>query len=622
MKKSVQLTSRQLAARTKFTKHQSQQISSNNIYIPKNSSIQLLASPLDSKKSLKTDRLFSPSEQTKDKTTVTNKQKLKNIKIFSPNNKNKLNLEIKKSLFDKNAESIKPNQKLKYPKDIENEHFLTSYNENKEKSPYKKNNNLNKKIMISESKKKGKNDENSINDLNNYSDRFDELDKDTLNTYRINQKDEILNTDINLDGKMKNNNDSSFCDNNSKEYNRDSQQKQLKLIKNLLRSKNYQNFVKKMLNSENILINENGKLIKFNLFNEDLYNYEFLDVYYKHHIPFSIMRPRLDLISRRKRAEKNLKKIQEEESSNKNSISDYSKALKENESSLNASNTNNSKYPKNFYVKISQVPGNLVLTKMPQKTEENTRNKILNIAFNRAKDAARVIRRLEYSYSMRTNIIFAKQIYQKKAKVIQDWWKNMVFFKKNKKEIIKLQAFIRGCMIRKGFKEAKNTYFNQLPFLKAVDKVITRRKIKIYFDKIIQKHGLLKLLNETMPYFNKINFALQRFKNKMQFKRKYHMFFTPKKNKCCYTKEIFDWEAKLKLYKAQAAVKFYLMHHNERIIRDIFSNRYNPKLFYILKYGQNKDKLKRKLKNFRHTYLKFKELKLKATLPGNIKNLN
>ena len=123
-----------------------------------------------------------------------------------------------------------------------------------------------------------------------------------------------------------------------------------------------------------------------------------------------------------------------------------------------------------------------------------------------------------------------------------------------------------------------------------------------------------------MPYFNKINFALQRFKNKMQFKRKYHMFFTPKKNKCCYTKEIFDWEAKLKLYKAQAAVKFYLMHHNERIIRDIFSNRYNPKLFYILKYGQNKDKLKRKLKNFRHTYLKFKELKLKATLPGNISN--
>ena len=98
------------------------------------------------------------------------------------------------------------------------------------------------------------------------------------------------------------------------------------------------------------------------------------------------------------------------------------------------------------------------------------------------------------------------------------------------------------------------------------------------------------------------------------------MFYTPKKNKCCYTKEIFDWEAKLKLYKVQACVKFYLMHHNDRIIKELFTNRYNPKLFYILKYGKNKDKLKKKLKNFRHTYLKFKELKLKATLPGNISN--
>ena len=118
-----------------------------------------------------------------------------------------------------------------------------------------------------------------------------------------------------------------------------------------------------------------------------------------------------------------------------------------------------------------------------------------------------------------------------------------------------------------------------------------------------------------MPHLNKIKLALEQFKNKMQFKRKYHMFYTPKRNKCCYIKEIFDWEAKLKLYKDQAEVKFYLMHKNEKIIKDIFSYRYNPKLFYLLKYEQNRDKLKRKLKNFRHTYLKFKELKLKATLP-------
>ena len=62
------------------------------------------------------------------------------------------------------------------------------------------------------------------------------------------------------------------------------------------------------------------------------------------------------------------------------------------------------------------------------------------------------------------------------------------------------------------------------------------------------------------------------------------------------------------------------MHHNEKIIKELYSNKYNPKLFYVLKYGNNKDKLKKKLKGFRQTFLKFKELKYKATLPGNIDN--
>ena len=628
MKKINPSSSKHITNKGKFTKHQSHQINSNNIYGPKNASISLLTSPSNNSKILKAERLFSPSEQNKDK-NVTNKQKMKGIQIFSPSNKNKvkLDLEIKKSLFDKDKDSLRHSKKLKYPKEIENEPCLTSNNESREKSPFKKQV-LNKKIMISDSKKKGQFDE---NDKNNYTDRLSDLDKDMLNTYKNNQKDEILNKDINLCEKIKRNDDYNFYDNNTNKSNMDPLQKQLKLIKNLLRSKNYQNFVKKLLNSENILLNENGKLIKFNLFNEDLYNYEFLDVYYQHHIPFIIMRPRVDRISRRKRAEK-LKKNQEEESSNRVSMSDLSKNFKENESGQNSlltksqqnidesSSNTNSKFDKRISVQITQVPGSLVLTKMPQKTEENTRNKILNIAFNRAKDAARVIRRLEYSYGMRTNIILSKQVYQKNARVIQDWWKNILFFKKNKKEIIKLQAFVRGCMIRKAFEESKNTYFNQLPFLKVVDKVISRRRLKIFFDKIVEKYGLLKLLNRTMPYINKIKFALERFKNKMQFKRKFHMFYTPKKNKCCYTKEIFDWEAKLKLYKAQAAVKFYLMHNNERIIKEQFSNRYNPKLFYRLKYGKNKDKLEKKLKNFRHTFLKFKELKLKATLPGNISN--
>ena len=59
--------------------------------------------------------------------------------------------------------------------------------------------------------------------------------------------------------------------------------------------------------------------------------------------------------------------------------------------------------------------GTYVLTKIPQKTEENTQNRRLNIAFNKATDAARMVRRLEYSYGMRINILLSKPIYQKNA---------------------------------------------------------------------------------------------------------------------------------------------------------------------------------------------------------------
>ena len=36
---------------------------------------------------------------------------------------------------------------------------------------------------------------------------------------------------------------------------------------------------------------------------------------------------------------------------------------------------------------------------------------------------------------------------------------NVTFAKRNKNTILKLQAYIRGTMIRKAFKEAKHTYF-------------------------------------------------------------------------------------------------------------------------------------------------------------------
>ena len=90
-----------------------------------------------------------------------------------------------------------------------------------------------------------------------------ELDQDMMKTYDINKKDEILNSDINLDKGIFDRNEFNYF----KEDNDESLtpfQKQEKLIKKLLRTKNYQKFVKKLLNSEPITVTPDGEIIEFN----------------------------------------------------------------------------------------------------------------------------------------------------------------------------------------------------------------------------------------------------------------------------------------------------------------------------------------------------------------------
>ena len=258
MKKSITASSNKIKSKSKFLKYPSHQISSNNINKQKNSSISLLTSPSNPSKNLKSERVLSPSNQIKEK-TVNNKQKYKSIQILSPNNnkKVKLDLELKKSLFDKKRESFAGNKVIKNSKDIQTEPLLTYNNNNKNEISPNKKYSLNKKIMISESKKNNEQfDDNDISEINKDTDRFSELDKDTLNTFRINQKDEILNKGINLNEKNNKKeeiklNDSISMDDEEKK----TLEKQTNLIKNLLRSKNYQNFVRKILNPENIFIN-------------------------------------------------------------------------------------------------------------------------------------------------------------------------------------------------------------------------------------------------------------------------------------------------------------------------------------------------------------------------------
>ena len=633
MKKPITTNSKHNTNKKKINNplNSSHQLNINNGIEGNNSSLSSMTFPSISRKSKELNRILSPThKQQKDlKKDILNSYKYKTMQAFSPDNKNKNNFKIdqgkqlKKSILNKNKEfnKEKTQKKLLKIKTSNNDDSNLANTMQINSSPIGKNA-LNQKILLKESSNK------DIPGLK-------ELDKDIMKTYDKNKKDALLNTKISLEDSFFKRSDEFNYFKIDNEEGLTPFQKQEKLIKKLLRTKNYQKFVKKLLNNEPITVNQKGEIIEFNSFNKDLYNYEFLDIYYKHNIPFIIMRPRLDVIKRKREAKlKEMKEEQEKNGELKNESEKekkLSKNTKDNESQLTSllekslsylnNNESNSFFEKKESLySFQEPPLTFALTKMPQKTEENTQNRRLNIAFNKAKDAARVVRRLEYSYSMRVNFLLNKPNFHKNAKIIQNWWKDAIFAKKNMNNVLKLQAYIRGAMIRKAFKEVKHTLLYKIPFLREIDKIISRRRLKIYFDKLVEKYGILKLLNKTKPFCEKIKSNLESFKNRKKFLRENHLLFYPKKNKCCYTKEIFDWEAKLKLYKAQAFVKFFLMHHNEKIIKEEFTNKYNPNLFYMLKYGNNKNKLKRKLKNFRQAFLKFKELKLKATLPGNINN--
>ena len=85
----------------------------------------------------------------------------------------------------------------------------------------------------------------------------------------------------------------------------------------IMKYKTFQNYIKRILRHKKPGINKKAKKIKWTLYKEYLYNLKFLDLYYKHHITFIAMRPRLDLIKRK------LEKKQKEILARQNFIEEY-----------------------------------------------------------------------------------------------------------------------------------------------------------------------------------------------------------------------------------------------------------------------------------------------------------
>ena len=410
--------------------------------------------------------------------------------------------------------------------------------------------------------------------------------------------------------------------------------KQIELIKKVMKYKNFQIFVKRHLANRKINIK-----FPFYRFHNHLYNIAFLDIYFRHRIPYIILRPRLDVI-KKKRLFKERKKIEELIRNNEKNHHKLNYEVKEGETTYASilDKTVQNEMEKNGYkigedsntviiekreslfpTKDGKPRGIFTLTKIPQKSDENAGNVRLKMAFNKAKDAARVVRRLEYSYSMRVNILLSKPIFQKNAKIIQNWYRSIKFIKKNTPKIIKIQSYARGMMIRTAFKEVCYIFKHIIPFLKEIDKVISRRFAKIFFDNMIANYGVYYLIKLAKIQNNKIIQVLRRFMQKQQFIRNNFSISTKIIKKCMYTKSIYEFDIRNKIVKIQNNIKKYLMHNSEKIMLE-FTNKYHPKLYFYLKYWKNPVKIQQKLQKLHERVIKLKELQLKTKYKD--KNIN
>ena len=250
-----------------------------------------------------------------------------------------------------------------------------------------------------------------------------------------------------------------------------------------------------------------------------------------------------------------------------------------------------------------------MLTKIPQKTQENTENIRLNIAYKKAKDAARVVRRLEYSYSMRISILLSKPVFQKNAKIIQNWWRTLMFIKKNKGKIVNFQRYYRGHLARRAFYDCKKLYFKIIPFISTVDKIISRKCCLLVFNILVPNFAMLKNYNLMKPRIDKINYYLKKFAKNQQYIREIKTISKKFIWKCQYTKQSVQFDIYLKIKKIQSNFRRYLMHNNDKIMLS-YSNLFHPYLYYKLKYKDKK--YKNKINGLNKCFKKFKELNLKA----------
>lgn len=242
-----------------------------------------------------------------------------------------------------------------------------------------------------------------------------------------------------------------------------------------------------------------------------------------------------------------------------------------------------------------------VLTKIPNKLVGD--NKRLDYAYTKAKDAARVVRRLEYSYNMKIGQFYSKPYHRSNAQVIQKWWRKTIKEKTETPNALTIQKIFRGKLTRVAFKETLR-FIQYLPFLSILHSLLFDKLNQTAFDDLLFKFGMKTLNSIVIP---KADLIVRRVKSYLTNR----LPVIPKvyQMKCVLNKFIYDCHSSHVINKLQGRIKIYLMKHNNRIML-YYAGKIHPYLYYYLKYGTQM--YKKKIVSFRRSYLRLREFNLQV----------
>lgn len=275
-------------------------------------------------------------------------------------------------------------------------------------------------------------------------------------------------------------------------------------------------------------------------------------------------------------------------------------------SNIIASNLNNlnlSLMPKKSSSPHSPMSVSKILTKIPNKL--GGENKRLDYAYTKAKDAARVVRRLEYSYNMKIHLLYLKPYHKANAQVIQKWWRRTIKDRNESPFVLTIQKIFRGRLTRIAFRETLR-FIQYLPFLSILHSKLFDKLNQMTFDDLLFKFGMKTLNSIVIP---KSNLLVRTVKSYLNNNNRQSIISKVYQMKFLFTKFIFDCRSSHVLNKLQGRIKRYLMKNNDKIML-YYASKVHPYFYYYLKYGTQM--YKKKIVSFRRCYQRLREFNLQV----------